>query len=783
MPYKVVERDGEYCVYKHDADGNAVGETLGCHATREEADAQMAAIYVNEAKADATYFFGGALKAIGEGRIGGYLVPFGFPKDKQGEYFTPNTDFALDFYGGARRPVYFHHGADGEIKTEEIGYIDVLKADEYGIWAEAQLDMSNPNARRKYDDVQRGLLGWSSGSAPHLVEVREDGQIVKWPIIEGSLTPSPSGGRRTTVVALKFAEPALTGEPDAPIEPDGAKEAADGEAAESALTEQTTEHLSYEELTMSEKLIAALEKAGVEDGLAFAAVKAATAVKEGDNAALIAALEKAGVGPDQIIQVLKELQPPAPEMPTDGTMAEDVAPEDQPEPVKTAPADEDQPVTAKQLQRFLAEAMKAAPGEPLGKPRTNGGNGRNPRIQVYTKYHDLTWEDMSFLATMRNAIKVALPTEFYREYTDKATKAYNAGEIKFGTGKQAAESAREFAVKANELNNTGNDTSWVPTGWTTQLWEKARLENVIASQLEVFEMPQDPFDYPIESTDPTVYAVAEATATAHNEINSNVFTRSKLTTGKVTFNAAKLGLQVVFSAEMDEDSDIPFIAQLRKQAQRAMLDAIDYVTVNADDTTGTGNINYKGANTSAAATSKFLYGGGDGMRHLALSSSSYYTDHGGAAPTLTAIRARRYKSGGLSRAYAADRANLFYLVDPETYGKLLNIDELLTFSVNGRGSTVTDGIVPMIDGSPVLQSNELALTDSTGYAMNDATGTLGQLLIIVKPRWKIGYRRRVATDVTYIPYNDQYVLTITARMALKSFDSNCCVALTNINVS
>lgn len=47
MPWQVVEVNGEYCVYKLDADGNPEGEPLGCHATEAEADAQLHALYAN----------------------------------------------------------------------------------------------------------------------------------------------------------------------------------------------------------------------------------------------------------------------------------------------------------------------------------------------------------------------------------------------------------------------------------------------------------------------------------------------------------------------------------------------------------------------------------------------------------------------------------------------------------------------------------------------------------------------------------------------------------------
>jgi hypothetical protein len=50
MPYKVVEENGKYCVYKHDADGNPTGKSHGCHGTREEANGQMRALYAAESK-------------------------------------------------------------------------------------------------------------------------------------------------------------------------------------------------------------------------------------------------------------------------------------------------------------------------------------------------------------------------------------------------------------------------------------------------------------------------------------------------------------------------------------------------------------------------------------------------------------------------------------------------------------------------------------------------------------------------------------------------------------
>ena len=151
------------------------------------------------------------LKAINaaEGRVGGYLVVWGNPqqRDLQGEYFSPESELGLDWYD--QRPVLYHHGLDGNMKAAVIGVIDRLKADATGVWAEAQLDLRQRYVRTVLKLVEKGILGWSSGSLPHLVDVAHDGHIKRWPIVEGSLTPTPAEPRRTDVHTLKSAYEAL----------------------------------------------------------------------------------------------------------------------------------------------------------------------------------------------------------------------------------------------------------------------------------------------------------------------------------------------------------------------------------------------------------------------------------------------------------------------------------------------------------------------------------------------------------------------------------------------
>ena len=56
MPYKIIEQDNEWCVFKHDEKGEPAGKTKGCHPTRKEAEAHMRALYAAEEPAKSFSF-------------------------------------------------------------------------------------------------------------------------------------------------------------------------------------------------------------------------------------------------------------------------------------------------------------------------------------------------------------------------------------------------------------------------------------------------------------------------------------------------------------------------------------------------------------------------------------------------------------------------------------------------------------------------------------------------------------------------------------------------------
>lgn len=167
----------------------------------------MPKLHDDELNDETLVVFGGAVKALGNGKVGGYLVRFTTHRDPdlEGEFFTKETDFG-DADGA---PVYYQHGMDYKLGKRRIGRAS-HKMDDFGIWAEAQLDMRDEYEKFLLDLADKGKLGWSSGTAGHLVEREPKGKatwIKSWPLgLDDTLTPTPAEPRNAAI-PLKSWQP------------------------------------------------------------------------------------------------------------------------------------------------------------------------------------------------------------------------------------------------------------------------------------------------------------------------------------------------------------------------------------------------------------------------------------------------------------------------------------------------------------------------------------------------------------------------------------------------
>jgi hypothetical protein len=175
-----------------------------------------------ETQEGAVLYYGGAVKALGDGKIGGYLVRYGDPEDTDlvGDFFDAKTDF------GPHKAsiVYYHHGLDNTLKRRVLDKKAQLRQDDVGIWIEAQLALRDAYEKFIHDQVVAGKMGWSSSTAEHLVERERAGKanhITSWPLgLDASVTPVPAEPRNS-VIPLKSLSglnpsiPILGDEPEA----------------------------------------------------------------------------------------------------------------------------------------------------------------------------------------------------------------------------------------------------------------------------------------------------------------------------------------------------------------------------------------------------------------------------------------------------------------------------------------------------------------------------------------------------------------------------------------
>jgi hypothetical protein len=153
---------------------------------------------------DILAFDGGAVKALGDGKVGGYLVLFSGPDDPdlQGDYFTKSTDFKLQ--DGDLRPILYRHGVHPAIKSRTLGRAEV-KIDDVGIFLAGELELRDKYEKAIYKLAEMGKLGWSSGAMGHLVSKTPKKKALEvdlWGIGEASLTPNPVEPR-TSAFSLK----------------------------------------------------------------------------------------------------------------------------------------------------------------------------------------------------------------------------------------------------------------------------------------------------------------------------------------------------------------------------------------------------------------------------------------------------------------------------------------------------------------------------------------------------------------------------------------------------
>jgi hypothetical protein len=705
----IVEKENEFCVYKEGEDKQPVGESLGCHPSKEEARAQRRALYANMENENKS------VKAVGDWELEVLAIPFGDVNnlDSDGEFFSSKTNLHLDTFKTPLIPYYHSFGPDNKpLDTPEIigkpkGY--EIRPD--GVWWRVVLDKTNEFAKRIWEAAKQGLARASSGSIAHLVRKAMNGEILEWPLAEISLIDM--GDNRAPANKWAVALPVMKSVYDQAgmilpdIQPANTPEV--GEAGEDKPADAVVGNSKIGAMKMDEKEM----KSAIDSALtAFEA-------KQKADAEAKAAADKA----------------------------------------------EKERVDAAVLAAKAEWEKEAAKSNrlPLG--------GKAP---IVTKYSDSKFDNLD---ASEQAVLVGMLKAAKKDVSETAIKSLAAKleEDKSPVGEEARKAMKAVGMKASEIDYStyaSYGDEWVGAAYSQAIWDAVRMESVIVDKLPQVEFRQgvESMIIPIESTDPIFYKVAQATATESTlKVPQATVSNSPLGTGSQSLTLAKLGGRTIFTGEMEEDSLIPWVAQLKKQLVASGKSYLDSAIIDGD-TEASASTNINDIAGTPAATDWFMVF--NGFRKLALVTNTDNSRAGGALTVEDFMET--LKLVGTAGIGGLDPVKCAFLSDVNTYYKALQLEEVKTRDVFGA-PVIENGVLTGMWGHKYYVSADMHKASAARKAQVadgkidlDTTedNVSGSLLAVRWDQWMFGWKRRMTMEITRIPNADSSEIVALMRCGL-----------------
>jgi hypothetical protein len=720
-------------------------------------------------------------------RIGSYATIWG-ERDCENDRMTRA---AIEPYIGKGNPFMFWlHGLDDHFGSNAVGVWDTtsFKADNTGLFVEGNVgtDEWGNQAWDRINDA--GSFGLSVGSFWYLVKKNEldDGskEITNWPLLDISLM---EGGKQCVpsarqdikgdmanmlmMAAIKMGMVTTTQPVAVAPEQPTAADGGDNEKGAGTMTDKKDATVDIAavvaeqvEAALKAKDEAARKEREQQEAIANKAAELAQAEIEKAKAEFDAELAKANDKAEQAEAATKQEQPKAPAVgnsetpqvilgssPYDRFTTLDLA-------IKYELLRSYGKQPSNKMWRALADrAVKLTKTEDTIGVK-NGQPVKVPAVDwevLVPKNLDLTEVDGDVYG-----IKAGQYDRFAKGGYDRSDDPVTPRGVK-----QFA----ELAIKANELVHSTQASfgdEWVPTLMSAELWRTIRLNAALLPQFTQFDMPSQPYDYPIESTDPTFYKVAETTAENQLVFGTNAtFSDSKIGTSKITFSANKLGAMTFWSEEMEEDSIIAVEPTFRDQYGIKFAHVIDEVLISGDETTGTANISYEGS-TIDATTGPTRMLVVDGLRHESLVTTTADSRDGG---TLTVDDFGNTQAlMGTAGKFGVNPMDLLFVMDPAVWHKAKLLGEVLTVDKFGAAATIVTGQLGSLFGVPLIVSEDYSLTDTTGRIDETAgDNTKGSFFCVNKRGVLVGWRRRPRIRVVGIPGAEARYIMGSARFDIR----------------
>jgi len=283
-------------------------------------------------------------------------------------------------------------------------------------------------------------------------------------------------------------------------------------------------------------------------------------------------------------------------------------------------------------------------------------------------------------------------------------------------------------AKALTTSGTGSGAEWMPRDLSSELHRRLYLDSDLAQMFlaQEVQMPTDPYDYPLLTTDPVFYL---------NNVQNTDATASDPGTAKITLTTARLMALVQYSYEADEDSIVPILPTLQFQLGRAAARALENAIINGDTTATHMDSDVTDPKDQRKAWM--------GLRKLALAVATLKAD---------------LSTGGLNRAnltallrllgkWGARNNDLVWLLGVNGWTSLLALDEFALAYYRGTPGTFSGGgALTSPYGGTVVRS-EMTREDLNAAGVYDGvTTTKGSALVFNKFGFILGSRREFTIE-------------------------------------
>lgn len=300
--------------------------------------------------------------------------------------------------------------------------------------------------------------------------------------------------------------------------------------------------------------------------------------------------------------------------------------------------------------------------------------------------------------------------------------------------------------KAMDITTSGEGTDWVPTNFSATLREKIRVQGKIAPLFETIPMPTNVYKLPFEGADATAYYVGETIVDSGTAIPA-----STPGTTAPYLTARKLAVRVIASEELVEDSIIPILPYLRDKVVGAISKARELAILHGDRSS-TYNTGVTDGRDARKAWNGLQY-------HALVCGVTAKTSGAGAALTSAMLGTLRSYMG----KYAINPSECAVICGVKTYHSLVKDSALDQVSELGDKATLLSGQLASIWGIPVVVSEHIQEDLNVSGAYDNSTKTQSCAIIVHRPSFVIGDRRKVTIDSEKMIDTDQRKVVATYR--------------------